>query len=86
LFLISIDFILILGFLQNWGISDGFKAKENRRIVLVHFKKKFMSSIEKLLIRGIRSFDPDSQNIIEFSSPLTVIVGQNGTGKTVCTL
>ena len=42
-----------------------------------------MSSIDKLLIRGIRSFDPQSQNIIEFYTPLTVIVGPNGTGKTV---
>lgn len=42
-----------------------------------------MSSIEKLLIRGIRSFDPQSQNIIEFYTPLTIIVGPNGAGKTV---
>jgi len=41
-----------------------------------------MSSIEKLLIRGIRSFSPDSQNVIEFYSPVTIIVGHNGAGKT----
>ncbi|PVU93816.1 hypothetical protein BB561_003017 [Smittium simulii] len=41
-----------------------------------------MSTVEKLLIRGIRSFDPDSQNVIEFYSPLTLIVGKNGCGKT----
>lgn len=50
-----------------------------------------MSSIEKLLIRGIRSYDPQTQNVIEFYTPLTIIVGQNGAGKTVsskhtCTL
>jgi DNA repair protein RAD50 len=41
-----------------------------------------MSSIDKLLIRGIRSFDPQSPNVIEFYSPLTIIVGHNGSGKT----
>ncbi|KAI9168398.1 DNA repair protein rad50 [Blastocladiella emersonii ATCC 22665] len=33
-----------------------------------------MSSIEKLLIRGIRSFDPQSSSVIEFYSPLTLII------------
>ena len=41
-----------------------------------------MSSIEKLSIRGIRSFSPHTQNVIEFYSPLTIIVGHNGAGKT----
>ncbi|KAJ1513563.1 DNA repair protein rad50 [Coelomomyces lativittatus] len=41
-----------------------------------------MSSIEKLLIRGIRSFDPNEPAIVEFYSPLTLIVGHNGSGKT----
>ncbi|KAI9146471.1 hypothetical protein BKA69DRAFT_1120909 [Paraphysoderma sedebokerense] len=41
-----------------------------------------MSSIVKLLISGIRSFDPDAANVIEFYSPLTLIVGHNGSGKT----
>ena len=40
-----------------------------------------MSSIEKLSIRGIRSFSPHTQNVIEFYSPLTIIVGHNGAGK-----
>ncbi|XP_022086883.1 DNA repair protein RAD50-like [Acanthaster planci] len=43
-----------------------------------------MSSIEKLSIRGIRSFgqeDSDCQ-IIDFFHPLTLITGQNGAGKT----
>lgn len=42
-----------------------------------------MSSIEKLQIRGIRSFDIDSNDqIINFQSPLTLILGANGCGKT----
>ncbi|KAJ1796162.1 DNA repair protein rad50, partial [Coemansia sp. RSA 2399] len=41
-----------------------------------------MSIIRKLLIQGIRSFDPQNQDIIEFYAPLTIIVGQNGCGKT----
>ncbi|XP_071950194.1 DNA repair protein RAD50.L-like [Antedon mediterranea] len=43
-----------------------------------------MSSIKKLSIQGIRSFgqeDGDMQ-VIEFYTPLTLIVGQNGAGKT----
>jgi DNA repair protein RAD50 len=41
-----------------------------------------MSSIDKLLIRGIRSFSPYNENVIEFYTPLTIIVGHNGAGKT----
>ena len=39
-----------------------------------------------MLIKGIRSFSPDNLNVIEFYKPLTLIVGQNGAGKTVRTL
>ena len=42
-----------------------------------------MSALEKLLIQGIRSFDDKQPSIIEFYSPVTAIVGQNGSGKTV---
>jgi len=42
-----------------------------------------MCSIDKLLVKGIRSFSPDNQHVIEFYRPLTLIVGQNGAGKTV---
>jgi len=44
-----------------------------------------MAQIRKMLIQGVRSFDPDgdSAQIIEFYSPMTLIVGQNGCGKTV---
>ncbi|OLY80009.1 DNA repair protein RAD50 [Smittium mucronatum] len=41
-----------------------------------------MSTIEKILIRGIRSFDPNNSSVVEFNSPLTLIVGSNGCGKT----
>ena len=40
-------------------------------------------NIDKMLIKGIRSFSPDNQIPIEFYKPLTLIVGQNGAGKTV---
>ncbi|KAH8679862.1 putative DNA repair protein RAD50 [Tricladium varicosporioides] len=41
-----------------------------------------MSSIEKLKITGIRSFDNTRSEIIQFYAPLTLIVGYNGSGKT----
>ncbi|KAM0679337.1 DNA repair protein rad50 [Binucleata daphniae] len=41
-----------------------------------------MVRLEKLMIRGIRSYNPNNLNTIEFASPLTLIVGQNGSGKT----
>lgn len=41
-----------------------------------------MSSIEKLSIRGIRSFSPNASNVIIFYTPVTIIVGHNGAGKT----
>ncbi|KAG8700814.1 DNA repair protein rad50, partial [Ceratobasidium sp. 395] len=40
------------------------------------------ASLNKLAIRGIRSFDDKSVAVIEFYSPVTVIVGHNGSGKT----
>lgn len=42
-----------------------------------------MAKIEKMLISGIRSYPPDGNSVIEFQNPLTLIVGANGTGKTV---
>jgi recombinational DNA repair ATPase RecF len=41
-----------------------------------------MASIDALSIRGIRSFGPDEAQLIKFAKPLTVIVGENGCGKT----
>ena len=40
-------------------------------------------ALVQLLIKGIRSFSPDNQHVIQFYKPLTLIVGQNGAGKTV---
>ena len=42
-----------------------------------------MAKIEKMKIMGIRSYSPEEGSVIEFQSPLTLIVGQNGCGKTV---
>jgi DNA repair protein RAD50 len=42
-----------------------------------------MSKIDRVSIRGIRSFSPDDKIQLEFGTPLTMIVGLNGTGKTV---
>jgi len=41
-----------------------------------------MSSIDALSIRGIRSFSADNSQVIKFGKPLTVIIGENGCGKT----
>jgi len=44
-----------------------------------------MSSIERMTIQGIRSFGTSDQDrgFISFFSPLSLILGPNGTGKTV---
>ncbi|PHH72934.1 hypothetical protein CDD82_5729 [Ophiocordyceps australis] len=41
-----------------------------------------MSRIEKLSISGVRSFSPAVREAIQFNTPLTLIVGYNGSGKT----
>ncbi|CAO1623506.1 unnamed protein product [Parajaminaea phylloscopi] len=41
-----------------------------------------MARLDKLAIRGVRSFDDKGLSIIQFFTPLTVIVGYNGSGKT----
>ncbi|KAI0322043.1 AAA domain-containing protein [Amylostereum chailletii] len=41
-----------------------------------------MSHLDKLAIRGVRSFDDKQIAVIQFFSPVTVIVGHNGSGKT----
>jgi len=43
-----------------------------------------MSVIKKLSIRGVRAFGPNDEDkqVIEFYHPLTLIFGNNGTGKT----
>ena len=62
----------------------------SRRVGAVFFKSESfvsltMASLNKLAIRGIRSFDDKNIAVIEFFSPVTVIVGHNGSGKTVST-
>lgn len=42
-----------------------------------------MTTITKLSIAGIRSYADIDPQTIEFFKPLTIIVGPNGTGKTV---
>lgn len=42
-----------------------------------------MATVEKLLIKGVRSFSPENTHVITFPKPLTLIVGRNGSGKTV---
>jgi predicted ATP-binding protein involved in virulence len=44
-----------------------------------------MSHIQSMAILGIRSFSPEEPSYIKFFSPLTLIVGSNGSGKTVRT-
>ncbi|KAF4974883.1 hypothetical protein FZEAL_8265 [Fusarium zealandicum] len=41
-----------------------------------------MSRIDKLSISGVRSFSPSVREAIQFNTPLTLIVGYNGSGKT----
>jgi DNA repair protein RAD50 len=41
-----------------------------------------MSKIDKLSILGVRSFDNTRSETIQFYSPLTLVVGSNGSGKT----
>ncbi|KPI85402.1 RAD50 DNA repair-like protein [Leptomonas seymouri] len=43
-----------------------------------------MTSVEKIQLCGVRSFDPNpaNQQFIQFQKPLTVILGKNGAGKT----
>ncbi|KAG4066533.1 hypothetical protein HA402_007169 [Bradysia odoriphaga] len=43
-----------------------------------------MAVLQKLSIRGVRSFgtDPEDEQKITFTSPLTLILGENGSGKT----
>jgi hypothetical protein len=42
-----------------------------------------MSKIDRMMIQGIRSFGPEKGETIVFTTPLTLIVGWNGSGKTV---
>ena len=41
-----------------------------------------MAEIRKMSIQGIRAFSPFEPQTIRFLKPLTIIVGDNGCGKT----
>ncbi|KAI4648638.1 uncharacterized protein J4E78_008701 [Alternaria triticimaculans] len=41
-----------------------------------------MSKVDRLMIQGVRSFGPEKGEVIQFTAPLTLIVGWNGSGKT----
>lgn len=43
-----------------------------------------MSTISRMSIQGVRSFgtDPGDEQLVKFESPLTLILGENGCGKT----
>lgn len=45
-----------------------------------------MSKIDKLSIKGIRSFEKNKDVKIDFFQPITLIQGCNGSGKTVIIL
>ncbi|KAG8715951.1 DNA repair protein rad50 [Ceratobasidium sp. 394] len=74
---------------KRWRLSIGWRSQ-----VTCHFAYLGLfilntrlagiprASLNKLAIRGIRSFDDKSVAVIEFYSPVTVIVGHNGSGKT----
>ena len=40
-----------------------------------------MSSLESLLIQGIRAFNPDEPQVIKKFYPITLILGPNGRAK-----
>ena len=42
-----------------------------------------MSRIDQLSIQGIRNFSSDNAEVIKFEPPVTLILGKNGSGKTV---
>ena len=41
-----------------------------------------MTTLDKMQIMGVRSFHPMQESNIKFESPITIIAGQNGAGKT----
>lgn len=42
-----------------------------------------MATLEALAISGIRSYNPEKLQRIDFTHPITLINGKNGSGKTV---
>jgi DNA repair protein RAD50 len=60
------------------------QEERNKRKEKVEAKEKEakMSTVDKMVIKGIRSFSPENTRVITFFRPLTLIVGPNGAGKT----
>ena len=54
--------------------------------MVASYTTAIMSKIDRMMIQGIRSFGPEKGETIVFTTPLTLIVGWNGSGKTVCGL
>ena len=75
----TLDSLLELFYRNN--LPQSISRKESTHCLL-RFLCRNMASLNKLAIRGIRSFDDKQISIIEFFSPVTVIVGHNGSGKT----
>lgn len=50
------------------------------KIVFTLFQN--MALLECVVIRGIRSFTPEREEKLKFSTPVTLLLGQNGCGKT----
>ncbi len=45
-----------------------------------------MATLEALAISGIRSYNPEKLQKINFTHPITLINGKNGSGKTVTSI
>lgn len=62
----------------------GAKQITLRVILQVIHTFEGMAGIKSLAVRGIRSFGPDEndEQRVSFEKPLTLILGQNGCGKT----
>ncbi|KAG5450074.1 DNA repair protein rad50, partial [Clonorchis sinensis] len=56
--------------------SDGVRARHRRASSVI------MALVERMSILGIRSFGHETPQKIEFFTPVTLILGPNGTGKT----
>ncbi|CAI7795649.1 unnamed protein product, partial [Closterium sp. NIES-54] len=57
-------------------------SRANTADVFTNALGSAMCTVDKMLIKGIRSFSPENQAVITFFKPLTLIVGPNGAGKT----
>lgn len=66
--------------------SRDFEGHQGHRSILelsvLLILRTIMAALNKLSIRGVRSFSPDdSEQVVEFFFPVTMIVGANGCGS-----